>query len=77
MQVLPSEWGTNKKPLFFLTRGYWCPGIKSVPSSDTLKVLGRDESDGRDCVEPVEGELRAQVAAGECIAIRGKAHSSA
>lgn len=71
-QVLPSEWGTANKPWFFLTKRYWCPGAKSALSDDTLKVLERDESEGRDCVEPVEDDLRAQVAARECVAIRGK-----
>lgn len=36
------------------------------------KVLEHDESENRDAVEPVEDELRAQVASGECVAIRGE-----
>ncbi|CAN0021601.1 unnamed protein product [Pylaiella littoralis] len=70
--VLPSEWGTAKKPYFFLTKSYWCPGSAAKSAlSDNMKVLERDESEGRDSVEPVEDEVRAQVAAGKCVAIRG------
>lgn len=71
--MLPSEWGTAKKPWFFLTANYWCPGsgTQSV-LKDNLKELEHFESEGRDSVEPVEDELRSQVAAGECVAIRGE-----
>lgn len=44
----------------------------SALSDDILEVLKHDESDGRDCVEPVDDDLRAQVEAGQCVAIRGK-----
>lgn len=71
-QTLPSEWGTNKKPWFFLTRNYWCSGSTKAGASDNLKVLEHFESEGRDTVEPVDDELRTQVAAGECVAIRGE-----
>lgn len=71
-QVLPSEWGTAKKPWFFLTRNYWCPGSAKTAVSDNLKTLEHFESEGRDSVEPVDDELRAQVAGGECVAIRGR-----
>lgn len=39
---------------------------------DSKKALDRDESDDCDSVETVSPELRVQVAAGECIAIRGE-----
>eukprot|EP00903_Cladosiphon_okamuranus_P016293 g15025.t1 len=41
-----------------------------VVVADNEKALGHFESEGRDSVEPVENELRAQVAAGECVAVR-------
>lgn len=72
-QVIPSEWGTARKPWFFLTKNYWCSGSsKAAVSDDTRKVLEHFESEGRDSVEPVDHELRGQVAAGECVAIRGE-----
>ncbi len=71
-QVIPSEWGTAKKPWFFLSGNYWCPGRSNNVTSDNQKALGHFESEGRDSVEPVEDELRTQVASGECVAIRGK-----
>ena len=74
-QVLPSEWGTAKKPWFFLTKNHWFPGGTKSALSDHLKVLERDESEGRDSVEPVDDDLRKQVAAGECVAIRGKSRA--
>ena len=40
--------------------------------SDNKKLLERFESENRDSVEPVDQGLRAQVAAGECVAIRGE-----
>eukprot|EP00903_Cladosiphon_okamuranus_P008962 g8576.t1 len=67
--VIPSEWGTARKPWFFLTRNYWCGGKKAAVSDS--KVLEHFESEGRDSVEPVDDDLRTQVAAGECVAIRG------
>ncbi|CAN0462935.1 unnamed protein product, partial [Hapterophycus canaliculatus] len=71
-QVLPSEWGTAKKPYFFLTKNFWCPGSDNFSAlEDNQKVLERDESVGRDSVEEVDSELRSQVPAGECVAIRG------
>lgn len=36
------------------------------------EVLGYDESEGQPSVEAVPDELRAQVAAGQCVAIRGE-----
>lgn len=36
------------------------------------ELLGHDESEGRPSVEPASEELRAQVPAGQCVAIRGK-----
>lgn len=36
------------------------------------EVLGHDESEGRPSVDSVSDELRSQVAAGQCVAIRGK-----
>lgn len=35
------------------------------------EVLGHDESEGKPSIEAVPDELRAQVAAGQCVAIRG------
>lgn len=62
--------------MFFWTKSYWCPGAKSTLSDDTLEVLKRDESDGRDNVEPVDDNLRAQVEAGQCVTIRGKSRAA-
>lgn len=36
------------------------------------ELLGHDESEGRPSVEGVAEELRSQVAAGQCVAIRGE-----
>lgn len=44
----------------------------STLSDDACEELERDESDGRDCVEPVDDDLQAQVEAGQCVVIRGK-----
>ena len=38
----------------------------------SASVLEHDESEGRPSVEAVPDELRAQVAAGQCVAIRGE-----
>ena len=40
--------------------------------ADNQKLLEHFESENRESVEPVEEGLRAQVAAGECVAIRGE-----
>lgn len=40
--------------------------------SKSSEVLGHDESEGRPSVEAVPDDLRAQVAAGQCVAIRGE-----
>ena len=42
--------------------------------SDSKKLLEHFESENRESVEPVEEGLRAQVAAGECVALRGELH---
>lgn len=55
-----------------MTKNHWFPGSIKSALSDNLKVLERDESEGRDSVEPVDVELRTQLATGECVAIRGK-----
>ena len=73
IKVLPSEWGTAKKPWFIFTTSYWCPGrANKAAIADNAELLKHFESQDRDSVEPVDGELRAQVAAGECVAIRGE-----
>ena len=73
IKVLPSEWGTAKKPWFIFTTSYWCPGrANKAAIADNAELLKRFESENRDSVEPVGENLRAQVAAGECVAIRGK-----
>ncbi|CAM9263174.1 unnamed protein product [Hapterophycus canaliculatus] len=70
--VLPSEWGTAKKPGFFMTKKHWFPhGSKTSALSYNMKALEHDESEDRDSVEAVEDVLKKQVAAGECVAIRG------
>ncbi|CAM9216529.1 unnamed protein product, partial [Ectocarpus fasciculatus] len=72
--VMPSEWGTAKKPWFFLTAKHWFPGTSTKSAlADKLELLQTDESEGKVSVEPVDDELRMQVAAGECVAIRGLA----
>lgn len=38
----------------------------------SASVLAHDESEGRPSVEAVPDDLRAQVAAGQCVAIRGE-----
>ena len=73
IQVLPSEWGTARKPWFLFTTSYWCPGrANRAAVAENAKLLGHFESENRDSVEPVEEGLRAQVQAGDCVAIRGK-----
>ena len=73
IQVLPSEWGTARKPWFFFTPSYWCPGrANRAAVAKNAKLLGHFESENRDSVEPVEEGLRAQVQTGDCVAIRGK-----
>lgn len=70
---MPSEWGTAKKPWFFLTAKHWFPGTSTKSAlADKLELLQTDESEGKVSVEPVDDELRMQVAAGECVAIRGE-----
>ncbi|CAM9405596.1 unnamed protein product, partial [Scytosiphon promiscuus] len=65
-------WGTKKKPWFFVTKNFWCPGSGNTSAlADNQKVLERDESEGRDSVEAVDSDLRTQVGTGECVAIRG------
>ena len=72
-QVLPSEWGAAKKPWFLFTASYWCPGLANKAAiADSAELLKHFESENRNAVEPVEEGLRAQVAAGECVAIRGE-----
>lgn len=44
----------------------------SSAMADSKKLLEHFESENRESVEPVEEGLRAQVAAGECVAIRGE-----
>lgn len=46
----------------------------SSAMSDSKKLLEHFESEKRESVEPVEEGLRAQVAAGKCVAIRGELH---
>ena len=73
IQVLPSEWGTARKPWFLFTTSYWCPGrANRAAVAENAKLLGHFESEHRDSVEPVEEGLRTQVQAGDCVAIRGK-----
>lgn len=72
-QVLPSEWGTAKKPWFFLTKAHWFPqGSNRSALSNNMKALERDESEDRPSVEAVDDALKKQVRAGECVAIRGE-----
>ena len=44
----------------------------STAMADNKKLLEHFESENRESVEPVEEGLRAQVEAGECVAIRGE-----
>ena len=50
--------------------------ILGMPNRDAMaksaSALAHDESEGRPSVEAVPDELRAQVAAGQCVAIRGE-----
>ncbi|CAM9541397.1 unnamed protein product [Ascophyllum nodosum] len=70
--VLPSEWGTARKPWFLFTTSYWCPGrANSAVVAGNAKLLGHFESENRDSVEPVEERLKTQVETGDCVAIRG------
>lgn len=39
--------------------------------ANSEKLLEHDESENSDSVEPVSADLRAQVASGECVALRG------
>lgn len=72
IQVVPSEWGTAKKPWFIFTCSYWCPSRASkIAMADSAELL-QSESNNRNSVEPVEEKLKALVAAGECVAIRGE-----
>ena len=71
--MLHSEWGTAKKPWFLFTTGYWCPGrANKAAIADNTGLLMHFESENREAVEPVDEGLRAQVATGECVAIRGE-----
>ncbi|CAN0348380.1 unnamed protein product [Pylaiella littoralis] len=70
--VLPSQWGTTRRPWFIFTKSYWFSGMANREAmSKSSEVLGHDESEGRPSVEAVPDDLRAQVAAGQCVAIRG------
>ncbi|CAM9259808.1 unnamed protein product [Ectocarpus sp. 4 AP-2014] len=70
--VLPSEWGTSRKPWFIFTKSYWLSGMTNREAmAKNSELLGHDESEGRPSVEPASEELRAQVPAGQCVAIRG------
>ncbi|CAN0116974.1 unnamed protein product, partial [Discosporangium mesarthrocarpum] len=71
-QVLPSEWGTQEKPWFLFTKRYWFPSAATrADLAGSQDLLNHDESENNNAVEPVPESLRAQVANGECVAIRG------
>ncbi|CAM9298751.1 unnamed protein product, partial [Hapterophycus canaliculatus] len=70
--VLPSQWGTARKPWFIFTKSFWLSGVANREAlAKSSETLGHDESEGRPSVEGVSDELRSQVAAGQCVAIRG------
>ena len=61
----------KRKRLFVFWFGW---DENSSAMADNQKLLDHFESEDRDSVEPVEQSLRAQVAAGECVAMRGECH---
>lgn len=56
---------------FFFICGRFGLDDNSAAMDENMQQLERFESDGRDSVEPVENDLKPQVANGECVAIRG------
>ena len=52
----------------------WMPHRDAMAKS--ASVLEHDESEGRPSVEVVPDDLRAQIAAGQCVAIRGACGSA-
>jgi len=79
-QVIPSEWGTHRKPWFLLTPSFWCPRRTGRHTIEQFRsqLLQKEESNGNPNVQPVSDDLKAQIEAGDCVAIRelGKTYSS-
>lgn len=76
---------TDSTPNQFICRLEWqalsahapCPNVTRPCTvreamGKSASVLSHDESEGRPSVEAVPDDLRAQVAAGQCVAIRGE-----
>lgn len=67
--------------LFFMLIIYYhaCFARRTLHNREAMgksaSVLSHDESEGRPSVEAVPDELRAQVAAGQCVAIRGESRN--
>jgi len=71
-QVIPSEWGTHRKPWFLLTLSYWCPaaaGRKTIEECRS-QIVQNEESITNPNVQAVADDLKSQLESDDCVAIR-------
>jgi ATP-binding cassette subfamily A (ABC1) protein 3 len=67
--VIPSEWGTQQPPWFFLVPSYWVPSLRNK-NLKLAEQLVDSEKQEDDAIEPVGAELLEQIANGNGIQIK-------